>query len=333
MLIQANSIAKPGSQHAKFLPIIRETIAKANPSKIWKDFHESVDGVKLPVRRGVKHSYVCTLKEAKTRKLFSKKMLDSYLRENDGKTRIEMCGTDGFAYLMDWSSVPQKIYELRIDSTRITTEFLMKLKRLAMLTDLTRRNNTSLIQKVEKRIADILSDKTPTFMPLETHLVRDFANFLPAEKQVLLIGVCETLDSAIYERGFRGGIESQQEQELMGSSGFVSDEPYKPLRIIQAKLQKKKIPFAKLLAEARQARELEVFTAVELEHYGLEDNGRMLPIFFEPLDEKGDTVRDPRAIDTHNLGNLLKRYPLDEAIEKCLIPNVVKSPDYPHRRD
>ena len=41
-------LATPGSQHAKYLPIIQKTISKANPRKIWDDFKKCTEGVRLP---------------------------------------------------------------------------------------------------------------------------------------------------------------------------------------------------------------------------------------------------------------------------------------------
>lgn len=53
MFIQTNSIAKPGSQHAKFLPQIRSTISTLKKEKLWLNFKKLTDDVRLPCPQDV----------------------------------------------------------------------------------------------------------------------------------------------------------------------------------------------------------------------------------------------------------------------------------------
>ena len=140
------------------------------------------------------------------------------------------------------------------------------------------------------------------------------------------------------ERGYRhsANISTMQEHKLNGSttSTHYSSQPYKPLGVVHSEmdpLPEGIVPLA--VEEARRARELSVATGAHSKYYGLPKGKTQLRVFLEALDAGGNTVRDPRPIYAGNLGVLLALHSLEEAIQSCLIPNVVKSEDFPNRRD
>ena len=330
-------IVKPGSQHAKFLPIIRETIAKANAARILEKYKWCTDGVKIPTMNDVGRSYWCTLVEAEKsgliaqgamthcRKVFAENFSDVFVTN----------GTDGFTYQVDNNEKPVKVYVLHIEGVRVTEELFMGLKQGI---------NTAAFQSAENLVKDILGEETPTFelssgTSLKHHAVvfQSLAAALPNDRQGAWVEINMEMEHALSERGYRSDSDicTWQEHQLAGSTVSISysEQTYKPLGRIDSEMGRRREHKLLEIGEAKVARELSGFTGVHFGYYGLPDDGRRLHVFFEPLDSNGNTVRDPRAIDTSRLGEFLKLYPLEDAIEKCLISNIVKRADYPARRD
>lgn len=337
MLIQTvGNAAKPGSQHAKFLPVIRESIAKANPWKLLENCMWCTTSVKIPTMDDVRRRENCTLDDAEKNGLFHKEGVEHTRRAfaENFSDRLIMYGTDGFVYQVDNEDKPPKVYALVIEGKQLTED---------LWRGLGRANKLDGFQAAQKRMLQILNEETPTFeVSSGTHLhtidFNDLAAVLPPDRQSMWIDIGNALKQIIQARGYRASsiISTPQDHALGGSTIWIGyfEQPYKPLGIMHTEMGEKGKDLGQLgVEETRLARELDVFTAVHHKYYGLQTDGKQLPIFFEPLDEKGNTVRDPRAIDTVRLGEFLKEYPLEDAIEKCLIQNVVKSSDFPNRRN
>ena len=329
-------LVKPGSQHAKFLPIIRETIAKAKAAKIFEKYKQCVEGVKIPTLNDVRRSYHCTLAEAERSGLITEAALNLCQRiftENFSDV-FNTEGTDGFVYHVDNSDKQPKVYTLYIDGAKITEGLFTGLKRTII---------SGAFQTAENLVKQVMSEETPTFelsdsTSLSGYSIQfgDLASLLPKDRQNIWMGMEAEMAQVLSERGYRSDsdISAWQEHQLAGSTVSISysEQPYKPLGIMDSEMGRRGEHKLLTIGEANIARELSVFTGIHSEYYGIPDNGGRLHVFFEPLDSYGNTVRDPRAIDTARLGEFLKLYPLEDAIEKCLIPGVVKRADYPNRR-
>ncbi|MFA6489725.1 MAG: hypothetical protein WCT52_03500 [Candidatus Micrarchaeia archaeon] len=328
---------QPGSQHAKFLPVIRETIAKAKAAKIFEKYKQCVEGLKIPSLSDVRRTYQCTLAEAESGGLIDKETMVAIRRafsENFSDV-FDTEGTDGFKYQVDNNDKPAKVYALHIEGVRMTEELFMGMKR---------NIRPATFQSAENLIKEVLSEETPTFELSSGTSLKDYilafhnlAAVLPKDRQDAWMDIDTEMKLALSERGYRSDsdVSTWQEHTLAGSTVSISysEQPYKPLGRIDSEIGRRGEHRLLEIGEAKVARELGAFTGVHFEYYGLPDNDRRLHVFFEPLDSYGNTVRDPRAIDTAKLGEFLKLYPLEDAIEKCLIPGVVKREDYPNRRD
>lgn len=327
---------QPGSQHAKFLPAIRETIAKAKSARIFEEYKQCVEGLKIPTLHDIRRTYQCTLAEAEKRgliapdaitlcrKVFAEDFSDVFVTE----------GMDGFTYQVDNGDKQPKVYALCIDGAKITDELFRGIKLVS---------GGRAFPAAENLIKSVMSEETPTFeLSSGTSLKEcsigfgNLAAVLPKDKQAIWADVDDLLGQIVNERGYRSDphISTWQEHQLGGSTVWrgYSEQPYKPLGITHLEMDSKQ--FEQLgIEETKVARELGVFTGVHFSYYGLPDDGTRLHVFFEPLDSGGNTIRDPRAIDISRLGGFLKLYPLEDAIEKCLIPGVVKRADFHNRRD
>ncbi|MDD5339979.1 MAG: hypothetical protein PHV13_01885 [Candidatus ainarchaeum sp.] len=339
MLIRSTApAAKPGSHHAKFLPLIQETSRKAGLGKMLEKYRQCTEGVKIPTIADVRGEWRCSLEDAKKSGLFDqitmghiRKVIDKQFTDHP-----TVGGTDGFTYQVDLAGKPPGVYALRIEGVQITEKLWM---------GLIYSHGARSFESAKKLIMDIFSDETPTFSLDPGLLLKEecifFENLkvlLPTEKQGMWLELAAELEQVLHERGYRSSanISTWQEHELNGSttnSGY-SSQPYKPLGVIHSEMR----PLPKGLAplaveEARWARELSVAAGVHSNYYGLPKGKTQLQVFLEPLDSSGNTIRDPRPIYVGNLGALLALHSLEDAIEKSLIPNVVKSEDFPNRRD
>ena len=327
---------KPGSQHAKFLPIIRETVAKAKSAGIFEKYKQCTDGLKVPTLNDIRGNYQCTLAEAGKNGLIAEAALNLCQKvfADDFSDIFNTEGTDGFVYQVDNSDKQPKVYALCIEGAKITDELFHGIK-LA--------SDTGAFPAAENLVKSVMSEETPTFeLSCGTSLKGCSINFgslaavLPKDRQNVWMEIEAEMARILSERGYRSDsdISAWQEHQLAGSTVSISysEQPYKPLGIMDSEMGRRGEHKLLTIGEANIARELSVFTGVHSEYYGTPDNGRCLHVFFEPLDSHGNTVRDPRAIDTAKLGEFLKLYPIEDAIEKCLIPGVVKSADFHNRR-
>lgn len=338
MLVRSTApAAKPGSHHAKFLPLIQETSRRAGLGKILEKYRQSTDGVKIPSIEDVRGKYRCTLEDAK-RGLFDQIELERIRKTIEQKfsDRAIASGTDGFVYQVDLTGNPPAVYALRIEGVQITEKLWMGLNY---------SRGAGSFESAKKLIMDIFSDETPTFslgpgllLKEECIFFKDLQALLPAEKQGMWLELAAELEQVLQERGYRpsASISTRQEHDLNGSttSTHYSSQPYKPLGVVHSEMDPlPNGPAPLAVEEARQARELSVATGAHSKYYGLPKGKTQLQVFLEALDASGNTVRDPRPIYAGNLGVLLALHPLEEAIESCIIPNVVKSADFPNRRD
>lgn len=117
---------------------------------------------------------------------------------------------------------------------------------------------------------------------------------------------------------------------LLGSTVPAGHAPYVPTGVLEGKIS---------VEEARKSRELKIiFAALPLHytlplHYGLE-KWFAIPVLFEPLNGKGETIRNPRPVDKGALAELLSQGMLvEEAIEASLIKGWAKSPGFPEDRE
>lgn len=197
-------------------------------------------------------------------------------------------------------------------------------------------DTAKLIVEAEAWIEKLLDDGTPTFMlesgpPFAFFNIRSFLASDNAEAFDLLL---KQFAAVLNERGYRDEISTWQEHKLLGSTtwkGYMS-QPHKPIGVIHSETHADGVKLT--VSEAGVARELAVITAVIAEYYGLDTDERFLvKVAYEGLDSFGNTLRDPRPLDANNLGDALKKFPLELAIRECLIEGAVKSDDYPLRRD
>lgn len=147
---------------------------------------------------------------------------------------------------------------------------------------------------------------------LEKEKWDDFEN-LGKDVEHLLLGI-----------GYREDILTRQEHVLHGSTVWIGYHAHVPIGVLEQKIS---------VAEAVTARELGIiFSVVQRRHYGLKDEFNWA--LLEPLNDEGKTVRNPRPIDKKLLVKFLRRNILvEEAIEKSLIRNWAKSPDFPEDHD
>ena len=337
MLANAQTVA-PGSHHAKFLQLRQGPFAKLKPEEIMKTFRKCTDGAKVPAFGDIQGVYICSLNGAVERGLLTGKQAEHALRVFNERflTVINFTGTNGFEYQVFNEGRQLHVCELRINGLQMD-EGLWKAMTVV--------HSNEPFHIAKKQIADFLNAETPMFK-LPCTMEHGFgvqmfrlAAFLPSEKQGDWIGMCDAMGRTLHEIGFRSSSSATaQEHKLLGStvwSGYFS-QPYKPIGIICKEMDKNEHESGMAgleMPEAAQARELDIFSKAAPEYYRRSENSNHLPVFYEPLDEFGNTIRDPRLIDTSRLDAFLKRYPLEEAIERCLVRDAKKSKDYPNRRD
>ena len=95
------------------------------------------------------------------------------------------------------------------------------------------------------------------------------------------------VDKILEERGYRDNIYTWQEHKIIGSTVWIkySEEPHKPIGIIMGEFT---------VEEANRARQLAKRQSAFGQYFGLDD---LIKVSLEPLDENGNTVRDPRVLD------------------------------------
>lgn len=323
------------SQHDKFRPIIRETIAELKNAKAFERFKSLTDGVKLHTKKDVRGKYECTLDEAKEKKLITLVAKNPWHRafESGEEPHIPLAGNDGAMYQAAWVEGVQKLYQLQIDGVAVKSELWPLL------------GGTTYFSSAEKMLSAIMNEETPTFelgktLPIieESLHFSDLKWLLPVEKRGEWEALGVAFANALQKRGYLSDalISSWQEHTLAGSttSYEYSEHPYKPLGVIHLMRKLGQVGLREVgNAQASLARELAVFTVAHHKYYGIRSGGKSLPVFLEPLGADGNTIRDPRAIDNGRLTEALKKHPLERAIEECLVPGTVKSVDFPNRRD
>lgn len=93
--------------------------------------------------------------------------------------------------------------------------------------------------------------------------------------------------------GYRDKIKTPQEDRLIGGSEDTkhTDNPYKPIGLILGEMT---------IEEARRARELARVCGALTSHYVIEEpeNKMAINVTLEPLDNDGNTIQDPRPVDS-----------------------------------
>jgi len=149
---------------------------------------------------------------------------------------------------------------------------------------------------------------------------------VPTDEKGPYYSLLDSFVAILEARGYREGpdIRSFQEHRLMGSTLTVkyAEQPYKPIGILDGKLN---------LKEVQRARELVVMQSAHGIYYGLEPS-RIVKISLEPLDDDGNAIRDPRLLDIAKLDAALATLPFVQALDAATII-AQRSADFPFRRD
>jgi len=303
---------------------------------LWDKYRRCTEGVKLPTLNDVHRIQYKTLEAAEADPTFDQETISIALRALRQKfaERIVIRGKDGFVYQMDYEHKPPEVYLLTLGGMGLTE---------GLWTGLLQSSGAEGFEAARKLMAAVFSDETPTFelssnLCLPRHAIHfdDLKALLPASLQEIWSQVSIALDRVLHERGYRSvaATSTYQEHQLNGSSVYTeySRQPYKPLGLVNSETGYKRegaISFG--IEEVRLARSLCVFTAAHYAYYGLPDDGARLPVSLEPLNDEGNTLSDPRALDKVHLGELLKQFSLKEAIDRCVVP-AVKRADFPNQR-
>ena len=138
-------------------------------------------------------------------------------------------------------------------------------------------------------VAKCLEPNTPTYEVSPLSLENAFVLYrsVPEEHRQRFEEIIDEVGKRMHERGYREDYHTWQEHTLMGSTVWIEygKEPHKPIGVIKGDLS---------VAEAQKARELARRQSAFGRYFGLDD---MVSISLEPLDETGNTVRDPRVLD------------------------------------
>jgi hypothetical protein len=320
-------VAMAGSHHRKFLERIRQS-NKSLSNSIWDGYQSCIAGVAMPSEREVGISYICSVAEAKKRGLLTS--ASTRLMGALGSNLV--AGSDGFLYKLAMWSDESGVYSLSVRDAPVTPALLSFL-----------RQSNGRFDALGDLISAILDEMTPTFrlancLHAGGSIFNDVAAFLPQDgRRDTWAEMSHALEHALYARGYLPStyILTKQEHELQGNAvpDVHSRHPHRPYGLLLSATAR---DFPNLTPEALEAaRELQVFTHACRRYCGLSGEGH-LPAALGPLDEHADSAMDPRPIDAEKvakLGNFLRLYPLEEAISKCLIPGIVKSSDFPYRRD
>lgn len=189
-------------------------------------------------------------------------------------------------------------------------------------------------RQVEALIDRIFDPRTPT-NKIELEASRKIFRFSPDSTEMPVqqddkeaYGVLQNaIITLLKDRGYRpkGDICTYQEHRLVGSTGQVDEferTPYTPLGILTGEVT---------LQEVIRARALMIHTQAMDAMYGLEVEEIFVPVTLEPLNERGETKRDPRVLDSARLEAAI-RVGTADAIESCII-QAEKIPDFPYKRD
>lgn len=206
-------------------------------------------------------------------------------------------------------------------------EFLKRLNSFASKDDSVKNPGKVLkFLEIRSNVEKIFSPKTFTF---EIHMGGTLLAPFYTSMRFLDEAVCndfenlgKDIERLLMDVGYRETVSTIQEEALSGGS----KEPrlYVPRGVLAGKIT---------VEEAKVARELLIIRSAFAEYYRLENWGVGISILYEPLDDKGKTVRDPRPVDEDNLRKLFSQNILvEEAIEASLIHGWKKGPGYPGSR-
>jgi hypothetical protein len=132
---------------------------------------------------------------------------------------------------------------------------------------------------------------------------------IPEDKQGAYEALLNQAQQVLRDRGYRSDIFTFQERCLLDlqPGGERAKDPYKPLGVSDGKLS---------VEETKRARELAKCGSAQGRYFVLDPEEVGVRISLEPLDEDGNTVRDPQLLDD-NLNPIPTEY----------------SPDFPYLRD
>jgi hypothetical protein len=154
---------------------------------------------------------------------------------------------------------------------------------------------------------------------------------IPKTEQKAYFGLIDRIRMAMIGFGYREDIATYQEHLACGSTKcgehmkLYENKPYTPLGILNGELT---------IEETRRARILEVRRGAMCCRYSMK--GAMIHVAYEPLDNQGNTIRDPRVFDMGKLPAAYAdfkagRISFERLLVMCTLP-APTAPDFPFRR-
>ncbi len=120
----------------------------------------------------------------------------------------------------------------------------------------------------------------------------ELSHLIKREDQNRYEKLVEQVEQILIQRGYRYAdyyLTSQEHRILDSSAPHVcEDEPYKSVGVTNGKLTVK---------EAKRARELARYTTASKRWFCMQKDGQLVKVSLEPLDENGNTIRDPQVLD------------------------------------
>ncbi len=198
-------------------------------------------------------------------------------------------------------------------------------ERLKSIVDRAITHQTQNFERVYKTLLDALYASQRVYDPntpsheLSFQLVnnlRALTHHINPQDEELLYEISDAISDRLSEMGYRSSdANTYQEHILIGSTEWIeySKWPHRPIMVIRdsAKVVVKdgkqkcaiiKQPSPEIIAEAQKARQLARYMGARGKYFGLQE--LFCTITVEPLDEKGDTVRDPQLVDSESFQNL-----------------------------
>ncbi len=212
----------------------------------------------------------------------------------------------------------------------VKADILRELRRIAGTVE-TRKGKRE-FGRVSLLVEKIFDPKTPSYQLSIMGMASEFIKHgfhVPGTEMGAYSGLIVRLQQVLIGLGYREDISTYQEHTALGSTtGNYAKTPYTPIGVLEGKLT---------IEDARQARILEVTTAVFAANYGLNGGVGYTHVSLEQLDDAGNSVRDPRPVDVGKLPAAYRAFraghmTFGQMLDACAIP-AQRAPDFPFRRD